>query len=428
MRNFIYKILVILIFFTNISSYNVMALDVPQLAAEGVVLMDYLTGDVLFSKNPDTPFEPASTTKVMTALITLENTKLDDKVTIGVNPPLADGSSIGIAEGQVYTIKELLLGLLLESGNDCAEALAEHISGSTEEFSKLMTNKAKELGAKNTTFKNPSGLHEPGHITTAYDLSLIMRAAVENPAFVEISKTPYYFFPNNLNYDGSEKWAYNRNHCINDLTPYYYEFAFCGKTGYTPEANHTYTSAAKKGDQILIASFLNAVDKDTQFSSVGPLFQYGFDNFETIKIIEKDSVISEYILNDKITIPLLAEKDVFYLKNKSSEKPSLNIKYPDKDLSKESITKGQVLFKGAVLLDDKKYTEINLLSGETREYSSKIVVEESIDSLITKIKKYIIPVIISLIVVLFIIRVIIVNNRRKRRMKKRFNSIKRKMK
>ncbi len=108
--------------------------------------MDAKTGQVLYEKNSDVQYMPASTTKVMTAIIALEKCNLTDQVTIGENPPKADGSSIGIEQGEVYTIEELLYGLLLESGNDCAEAIAEHVAGSIEEFAKLMNEKAKELG------------------------------------------------------------------------------------------------------------------------------------------------------------------------------------------------------------------------------------------------------------------------------------------
>ena len=188
MKNFFIKIFALLImctiFLTNTKVAN--ATDFPYLEAQGVVLMDGNSGEVIFSKNPHTQFEPASTTKVATALVVLDNTELSDKVTIGANPPLVDGSAIGIREGEVYTIEELLLGLLLESGNDCAEALAEYVAGSNAEFAKLMTEKAISLGATDTTFKNPSGLSEDGHLTTAYDLALIMMAAANNPEFVKI--------------------------------------------------------------------------------------------------------------------------------------------------------------------------------------------------------------------------------------------------
>ncbi|ATD55848.1 D-alanyl-D-alanine carboxypeptidase family protein [Clostridium chauvoei] len=381
MKKFILNLLLVFLVIFNINEKITNASTVPPLDAQGVVLMDGVTGEVVYSKNSHVKYEPASTTKVMTALLTLEKCKLDEKVTIGKNPTLVEGTAIGVREGQVYTVKELLLGLLLESGNDCAEALAEHISGSNAAFGELMTKKAHELGAKDTVFKNPSGLHEAGHVTTAYDLSLIMKAAYNNPDFIEISRTPYYIFKTNPNDDGTEKWANNRNHCINENTPYYYKYAFCGKTGYTPEANHTYTAVAKKDNQVLVASFLNAVNKDAQFRSVGELFQYGFDNFETLKIVKKGDVLSDYKINDEITLPLIATEDVYFTKCKFDPAPNISVDYENRDITKEAIAKGDLLFKGSILADNKKVSEMDLASGIDRDYTFKIVVKESFQSL-----------------------------------------------
>ncbi|MBA9017318.1 D-alanyl-D-alanine carboxypeptidase [Clostridium beijerinckii] len=133
----------------------------PQINAEGCALIDASTGQVLYGKNEEKVLEPASTTKVMTAIITLEKCKLDDEVTVQEDFTKIDGTAVGLLKGDVVTVRDLLLGLLLESGNDCANALADHISGSTEAFSKLMNEKAKELGALHTNFKNPSGLPDP---------------------------------------------------------------------------------------------------------------------------------------------------------------------------------------------------------------------------------------------------------------------------
>lgn len=382
MKKLIGKILLLLIIFTNLTiNVTSASTEIPPLEAQGVVLMDGTTGDILFSRNPDVQFEPASTTKIMTALVTLENVNLDDKVTIGENPPFADGSSIGILKGEVYTVKELLLGLLLESGNDTAEALAEYVAGSNSAFGALMTAKAKELGANNTIFKNPSGLHEDGHVTTAHDLALIMKAAYNNADFNEIARTPYYVFKSTPYPDGSEKWANNKNHCLNEFSSYYYEYAYSGKVGYTPEANHTYASSAVKNGQVLIASFLNAENKNNQFLSVGELFEYGFDNFETIKLVSKGDKIGEYKIDDSTIIPLVSSKDFYYSKLKSDSIPSVAFSYESKDLSEQSLTKGESLFKGNILVNNKKYVDLDFISAVDREYNLKTVLGGSIDTL-----------------------------------------------
>ncbi|GAB6169319.1 D-alanyl-D-alanine carboxypeptidase family protein [Clostridium carnis] len=427
MKKFVWKFFLALFIISNLFTFDVNATStvntVPTVEAAGVVLMDGITGEVIYSKNPDVQYEPASTTKVMTALVTLEHTNLNDKVTIGEKPPLVDGSAIGLGKGQIYTVRELLLGLLLESGNDCAEALAEHVAGSNEAFGKLMTKKAKELGAKNTVFKNPSGLHEKGHITTPYDLSLIMKAAIKNPNFVELSRTPYYIFESNPNFDGTEKWANNKNHLLNSFSPYYYEYAYSGKTGYTPEANHTYTATAVKDGQVLVASFLNAVDKDKHFNSIAPLFNYGFENFETIKLISKDEAISEYKINDNITLPLVSDSDVYYTKSKNEERPAFSVKYDYLDITKQAISKGEDLFTGNILINNKKYTTVELLSGSNREFNTKIRIKEAIDKIKNNPKSVALIVVVSLILLLIIYFLLKYKNRTKRikRIKRKFN-------
>lgn len=414
MKNLIWKFLLVLFLFTNFFATPASADTIPSLEAKGVVLMDGITGYILFSKSPDVQFEPASTTKILTALITLEKTSLDDKVTIGVNPPLVDGSRIGIAEGEIYTVRELLLGLLLESGNDTAEALAEHISGSNASFGLLMTEKAKEIGAKNTTFKNPSGLHEDGHLTTAYDLALIMKEAYSNPDFNEIAKTPFYYYENHPNHDGTEKWVTNKNHCLNQETPYYYEYTYSGKVGYTPEANHTYAATAVKDSQVLISSFLNAENKDAQFLSVGPLFDYGFDNFETIKVLSKGDKVSEYNINDETIIPLLSSKDFYYSKSKADNTPTLTFTYKDRDLSKETIYNGQALFTGNILLNGEPYGDLEFISSVDREYTFKVVINESIE----KLKQNTLSIIVLSLISLLLLFLLFTNLKRRRHSRK----------
>ena len=144
MKNLLMKVVLLLFICTTVFA-NITIKDtnaMPLLEAQGVVLMDGKSGEILYYQNADVQYEPASITKVMTAIVVLENTSLNDNVTIGTNPPLVDGSAIGIREGEVYTIEELLLAMLLESANDCAEALAEFVSGSNAEFGKLMTQRS----------------------------------------------------------------------------------------------------------------------------------------------------------------------------------------------------------------------------------------------------------------------------------------------
>lgn len=403
------------------NNINVKADEVPNVYSEGAILMDGTTGKIIYSKNENVQYEPASTTKVMTALIVLENVSLDEKVTIGEKPPLVDGSAIGIREGEVYTVEELMLGLLLESGNDCAEALAEYVAGSNEEFAVLMNNKAKELGALNTTFKNPSGLHEDGHLTTAYDLALIMREAANNEDFIRLARTESYKYINQPFSDGSEKWAVNRNQLLNEYSPYFYINTYCGKNGYTPEANHSYTAAAKKDDSLLIGAFLDATDKDNFYSNIGPLFEYGFNNFETVKLISENEVLDNININEETTIPLLASKDFYYTKAKTEDIPSYSIDYKETDLSEKSISKGDILFKAKININGVTEGTIDLISGSDIIYTPKFDIKNKFSEFIDN-PSNIFFLVLFILFILFIIRQLklyIVRKKLKRRRSKR---------
>lgn len=418
LTKFLLLLFICTLFFTNITIENVHAM--PLLEAQGVVLMDGKSGEILYSQNADVQYEPASITKVMTAIVVLENTNLDDKVTIGTNPPLVDGSAIGIREGEVYTIEELLIAMLLESANDCAEALAEFVSGSNAEFGKLMTERAKELGCTNSVFKNPSGLHEEGHLTTANDMAKIMRFALNFDDFNRISRIISYQYVNHPYSDGTEKWATNRNNCYVDWSQWYYENLYCGKTGWTPEANHTYVATAVKDYEVLVASFLNAYNKDTQYTSVGQLFNWGFDNFNSVKLFNKGDIVGEYQISDNTSIPLLTNKDIYYTLSANEEQDiTTAFNYADKDYSESSIKKGDVLFDATLIVNGEKYTTLELLSGLDREYTTKIKIENTINKYASN--KIIISIILVLILSLCIYIYI-----RKRKLNKRRDFIRKK--
>ncbi len=164
----------------------VSAIDVEAGAA---VLMDSVTGKVLYEKNAYTQMGMASTTKIMTAILAIEKGNLQDVVTVSSNAAGLEGTSMYLALGEKVKLEDLLYGLMLPSGNDAAVAIAEHISGSVEAFAEQMNEKAKEIGANQTHFTNPHGLYDPQHYTTAYDLALISRYAMQNPVFEEIVAT-----------------------------------------------------------------------------------------------------------------------------------------------------------------------------------------------------------------------------------------------
>lgn len=419
MKNLLFKTFA-LVFLLTIVLANVKVIDsyaLPNLYSEGIYLMDATTGKVLYEKNADVQYMPASTTKIMTAIIALENCKLTDEVTIGENPPKADGSSIGIEQGEVYTIEELLYGLLLESGNDCAEAIAEHIAGSNEAFAKIMNEKAKELGATNTNFKNPSGLTEDGHLTTAHDLALIMRYASQNSDFVRIAQTPSYFYANHPYSNGSEKWATNHNPLLKENSPYKYQYAYCGKTGYTTAANHSYAATVIKDQQELVGTFLNATDKDGLYTSVGQLFDWGFENFKTEKIVSTGDKLADYSIDSSTSIPLVATKDIYYTFNigegEDVTKSNTSVKYDNKDLTTTSIKKGDILFNAALLVNGTKASDIELASDTNREYTAEVMVKNTVTEMTSS--KYFIPGIIGIVIIIILILISIIRSKRRKK-------------
>ncbi|SHI47816.1 D-alanyl-D-alanine carboxypeptidase [Clostridium amylolyticum] len=340
----------------------------PEVTAEGAVLMDGVTGKLIYEKNPDKRLSPASTTKIMTTVIVLENCNLNDKVTVGKNPPNTDGSAVGIKTDEVFTVKDLLGGMLLESGNDCAEALAEHVAGSISDFAKLMNAKALELGCTNTNFVNPSGLYDENHYTTARDLALIMREAIKNPAFLEIEKLPFYQLPPS-NLDPNPKWSNNKNQLMLKNSHYYYPYAIAGKTGYTIKARHSYTAAALKDNQILISAMINGEGKEFFFPETKNLLEYGFANFQVLKLYSKGQEVIDLTL-DKNKIPLLASEDFYALIKK--DESNLNVssavcKLEAKDLSKTSFGKGERLIDSKIYLKDNLIGSLTLMSGASYE-------------------------------------------------------------
>ncbi len=268
---------------------------IPEINAEGYVVMDSTTHDILFSKNEDVKYPPASTTKIMTALLALENVKdLQTKITIGKNPPLVEPSSIFLVEGEIIDIESLLYATLLQSANDAAEALGEYMGGSREGFCKMMNEKAKELGCTNTNFVNASGLHDQNQYTTAHDLALILNEAIKNATFLKISTTEQYFISQtNL---GPVRELYNQNRILLKENECFYDKAICAKTGYTDEAQHTFAVAARDGNKTLIATFLMDSVKGYNIYAKD-CFEYGFKNFTDEVVLNKGNFVTDYNLN-----------------------------------------------------------------------------------------------------------------------------------
>ena len=266
--------------------------------AEGAILMDADTGTVLWGQNIHQQYFPASITKVMTALIAIENCDLDEMVTFSHNAVFnveAGSSNAGINEGDVLSVKDCLYALLLKSANESANALAEHIAGSVDAFADMMNARAKELGCTNTHFANPSGLNNPEHYTSAYDMALISRAAFNNPVFEEIDSATYYKLPpNSINPEGLS--IYPGHRMMRKSTPYYYPGIVGGKTGYTTLAGNTLVTCAEKNGLKLITVILKGSTPQYWADTKG-LLDFGFENFVSLKAADYEKTYS-FITSD----------------------------------------------------------------------------------------------------------------------------------
>lgn len=266
---------------TQSSGSTQSVLKEPTVSAQGAVLMDAATGQVLFGKNQDQQFYPASITKVMTALLVLEHCNLSDVVTFSktATTNLESGAtSLGIAEGDQLTVEQCLYGLLLKSANEIGNGLAEHVSGSVSAFADLMNQRAVQLGCKNTHFANPHGLNNSTHKTTAYDMALIMRAAVQNDTFRKIDTTTSYNFPATKN-SGARTITMGHKMMYPTDTRYY-EGIIGGKTGYTSLAGNTLVTAVERNGVRLIAVVLKSTG--THYTDTKAMLDYGFANYTTL--------------------------------------------------------------------------------------------------------------------------------------------------
>ena len=273
-----------------------------ETGARAAVLIERNTGMVLLCHNENEPLPMASTTKVMTALLALEKGNLDDVVTVGRNAYGVPGTSIYLNLGEHITLRNLLYGLLLASGNDAAVAIAEHIGGSVEAFCTMMTERAAELGCENTVFVNPNGLPAEGHHTTAYDLALIAREAMKHETFREIVSTRRASIPwEGRSYD---RILNNKNRLLTD-----YEGATGIKTGFTSKAGRCLVFSAEREGMELIGVVLNC---GTWFDSAERLLDWGFANYSLAEAAHAGEAAARAAVRggEEKSVELRAEADV----------------------------------------------------------------------------------------------------------------------
>ena len=259
----------------------------PKINAETAVLMDAETGNVLYAKGMDEKRYPASTTKLMTALVAAEHTNPTDSVTFSaeaVNGIERDSTHIGIKPGEILTMEQSLYAILLASANEVSSGVAEFTGGSISGFVDMMNGKALELGCQNTHFVNAHGLHDPEHYTTARDLGLIACAAFKNPYLQKIMATDYFILPV-TNITNEERWL-NNHHKMLTSGANHYEGCLGGKTGFTTDAGNTLVTFARRNDMTLVSVVL-ADNAASQYPDSAALLDYGFSQFHKIILSTK---------------------------------------------------------------------------------------------------------------------------------------------
>ena len=288
-KNILFKKLLCFLVATTVAIFSIVlpvyAADDMNLNCKSALLMDYGTGKVIYEQNPHEKLAPASVTKVMTMLLTMEaldsgKIAFEDKVTISPQASSKNnkGTMLLLEAGEVRTVKELLYGIAVESANDACIAMAEHISGSEDEFVKLMNKRAKELGAMDTNFVNPNGLPANGHVTSAYDLALMSKELMKHDKISEfISKymvTVYVGKNNNV-----KRELVNKNKMIR-----FYNDVDGIKTGWTEEAGYCISVTAKRGNLRLISVVMGAPKVEIRNKEARKLIDYGFANYSSFLV------------------------------------------------------------------------------------------------------------------------------------------------
>ena len=377
MKRIVSIIVTVLVLINAVPVVSFGATEPPAILAETGVVIDAKTGQVLYDKNMNEQREPASTTKVLTALLALENLDLNKTVTIDAETPFTGGSRIYLLEGEQVTVEQLMYALLLPSANDAAVALGKQIAGSVPAFSDMMNKRAKELGAKNTHFVNPNGLHEEGHLTTAYDLAMIAREAMKNEEFRKLVMTYRYIIPATNKQD--IRYVYNTNRLIYDeatkelvngvMRPAKYDGIEGIKTGYTPEAGGVLVAGAKRGDTELISVVMKST-AEGRFADSIALLDYAFANYKSIKAMDKGTILGEIPVKhgEKGKVQVIAREDAYATLPTEASSSIVNTKIKLDDKVQAPVAKGQKVGVVEIYEGDKLVRQVDAVTaGDIKE-------------------------------------------------------------
>ena len=350
---------------------STLAADV-KINSEAGILVEVSTGRILYEKNSTKQMYPASTTKILTAILVLENCNLTDMVTVRETAlaNIPDGYvTCNLQIDEELSVKDLLYALMIPSANDAAYVLAEHVAGSVDAFSTMMNDKARELGCTSTHFVNPNGIHDDSHYSTAYDLYLIANYCMKNETFREIVATTEYTLPATEKYPTADRVLKTTNELIKPNSRGYFKNAIGIKTGYTSKAGNCLVASSSRDGLEFIAVVLNGGTTDSgenaRYADSKKLFNYAYDNFTLTKIIEKDSFVQsievEKGTKETKNLDLIIDESITVVNNKSIDMNDVIPEIKINENIEAPIAAGQKLGTIKYKVDDIEYSA-NLLA------------------------------------------------------------------
>lgn len=353
-------LIVICITFTNFNwSFAALNKDELKITSDAAIVMEQSTGRVLFGKNERKKVKIASTTKILTAIVAVENKPLTDKVIVSKKADDTGGSSVGIVSGSEVTLEALLYGLLLKSGNDCAIAIAEYVGGDVETFVKMMNEKAYEIGAKDTNCTNPHGLDTENNYSTAYDLAKITCYAKSNETLSKMLGTRSI----TINFGKQSKYLSNTNRLL-------FSYPYCdgGKTGFTNIANRCLVATAKKDDLKIVGIILGAPTTDIRFNECKELLKYGIENYKMVNIKDR--------INWYIDIPVIKGDVKAYVKKFDAD---ISLPLREDELEKIYVSQNIVPILNTPVKRGSYLGNIELYIDEEKLYNKEIYLDKDLN-------------------------------------------------
>lgn len=401
--------------------------------AQSALLMDMASGRVLYSKNIDDRVFPASTTKMMTGILALEMGNMSDTVTAtyeALKDITLDDSQMGILVGEELTMEQLVKSMLIYSANDSANVIAIQIAGSIDAFVELMNQKSQELGMTGTHFVNPCGSHDDNHYTTAKDLAILAKYAMQNEQFREIVKTPIYKIPQTNKYVLGERILVNTNLFLSTVLSsyHYYPPAIGIKTGHTSQAGYCLVSAASYNETEFLAVVMNCANVDTKSQAYSyidskTLFDFGFDNYQHQLLSSSGDIVYDskvYEAKNDIRVALTVENDVSALipnTEGSLEKITPNVDIPER--INAPVHKGDVIGTINYSYNGTTVGSANLIATNDVERNHLLHVFHLIIGIVTS-PFFFVPAVILILVILFARQ-----RKKKRERQKRIQQLKR---